>query len=143
MWNAFINLDFNGKVVAIALYILGVLLVILWARFITKRFNGGILYRLIASSPKQEMENTKDTSSRCYKSDEMQKPLEKTIIWQQLLSKICNTLRKGIFYCSPKNEGNNQEQPVSHTHTNKILTRKGRSINKEQNQPAHPLDKIK
>jgi hypothetical protein len=141
MWDAFMNLGIRDRLIMIALYIIGVLLLILWARFITKRLPGGVLIKLfnrvIATSPKQEMENLKNKSATTHKSEEIQKRLKKTIVWEQLLSNFCNSVRNGIFCYIPKDERNNQKPHISiirFLHINRILARK-RYVNQERQEP--------
>jgi hypothetical protein len=121
--NGFNILTFSDKVVLVVLYVLMVLLVILWARFITKRVEGGILWRVIASCWKQKTENTEDESSTPHKSKEIRKHLKSNIIWQQSLDKTCNSIRKGTFGYVPKNERNSQKPYIPLPHINKILAK--------------------
>jgi hypothetical protein len=63
----------------VTLHALAVLLVVLWARFISGRFQGrGILLRLfdrlVASPSKQKTENAKCATSRHYENKALKKP---------------------------------------------------------------------
>ena len=119
MWNTFVNLDVNGKVFVIALYIVGVLLVILWGRFISRRLGNGLIYRLIASSAKQKIEKAESTTSRYYEYESLEKPKKEAIVWQYLLGKVAHIFKKVVLYYSSDNERNNQEQDKSPIHTKK------------------------
>jgi len=81
MWATFIALDASGKVMVATLYVLGMLLVVLWARFVSRQFRGrGILLRLfdrlVASPSEQKTENAKCTTSRHYENKALEKPKE-------------------------------------------------------------------
>jgi hypothetical protein len=109
MWNWFVSLAFGDRVMVVALYILGVVVVILWARFITKRLDGGLLYRVIGV-------------------------IASSSNWQYLLSKVCNSLRGAVFYYPSKNTGDNQKPYVQLFHRIRNVASKCMSINKEKNQ---------
>jgi hypothetical protein len=120
MWSTFMNLDIGGKVIMIVLYVIGVCLVILWARFITKRGRGGVLirlfYRVFATFSEQEMENPENSSSTPHIGKKIQKYIKQAIVWQQGLGNLCNAIRNSGLRRIPDNERNNQKPHISLVH---------------------------
>jgi hypothetical protein len=118
MWNEFNALDSGDKAIAVALCISGVLLMILWARFVTKRVRGALLIRLFhrvaVSSPSQIMKNPEDASGSYRKREEMDEPLPRRTIGCQLLRKPSDRIKSDTPCHCAANEGNN--------HTNSLRT---------------------
>ena len=129
----FLSDKFNGlalsvKAVLVLLHLSGVVLVVLWARFVSRRFRGrGVLLklfdRLVASPSEQKAENAECTTSRYYENEALEKPKEEVVVWQHLLSKGLNILEKVGLHCLPNNEGNNQRHYESPTHAGRIIDR--------------------
>jgi hypothetical protein len=114
MLKAFLDLSLNMKVAVIVLHLVGIAIVILWVRFVTKRWRTRGLLRGIFSSHKQVMESSKNATSRYYKNESVQGPANGGIIWSYLLSKVSNTIKIkiAVFYRYFKKKRNNPKQYV-------------------------------
>jgi hypothetical protein len=80
MLKAFYDLSLNMKVVVIVLHLVGIAIVILWVRFVTKRWRTRGLLKAIFSSHRQVMESSKNATSRYYENKSVQGPANRGII---------------------------------------------------------------
>jgi hypothetical protein len=108
MLSWFMSLAIHHKVMIIGFYLLGIILLFLWARFITKRFEPKTL---LANKFSHGTEKCEKSSSRPYEDDNHQKPKCQFRICR-LLSSCRHILKdKGVRYPTD-NCGDQCKQPT-------------------------------
>lgn len=122
MFNEFAGLAFNGKIMVVALHFVGIIFVILWARFVVKRLGVGLVYRFIAF-PKQGDEKSKNSASRHNKDYGMDNPLKQVVVGQDLLGESGDTVKSLCLYHSSDKGRDNDKQHRFPVHIKGIVER--------------------
>jgi hypothetical protein len=113
MWDAFTALNRGDRLIAIAISIIGFLLIIRLARLMTKRSRRGVLIRLFnrvfATSSKQVIKDSINTNNSCHEGEEIHEPLTQGIVGGQQLSKSRDEIPTHSVYHSTTNDCDNQK----------------------------------
>ena len=108
MLSWFMGLAIHHKVMIIGFYLLGIILVILWARFITKRLEPKTLP---ADKLSHSAEKCEKSPSRPCEDDNHQKPKKRFRIFH-LLGSCIHSIKSNCIRYSTDNEGDNHKQPA-------------------------------
>jgi len=127
---AFIALDTGGKIMVVALHLLGIAIVILYAKFTVKKQSVKTLQKIFSS--KQTIEESIGTTSRCHKNNNMQNHTEKAAVRQHLLSKVFYPIKRICLYYSTDNKRNDQKQ---HLHIARTIPNGECAVNHNREEP--------
>ena len=108
----FRSLTATGKIAVVAGFILMILLVTLWARWLTRKHDAMKLPVSVQPSANKLVEKCKDATSESTNSNDLQKQRKNRVIWHCLLSTFRNDLRKWRFQYHAEDDGYNQKDPV-------------------------------
>jgi hypothetical protein len=120
MLSWFTSLAIYDKVMIIGFYLLGIILVTLWARFIARRYPAKRLPFDTLFSHNQGIENKENTTSSCCKDDKHQKAKKRCVIWS-LLGKCLNNVKENYIRYSTNNKGDNQNHPSRWCHASRTI----------------------